>query len=94
MFRQKKLLKTKTILEKDMRIIIPHTDNFFDHFRKNIIKGTARLDAEHVLEVDEKTRFKYLIDNFDATACEALINALIDAGYKKESKPWTIKNLF
>jgi len=94
MFRLRKIRNTEKIMVTDVKIIIPSAENFFDHFRRNIVISSARLDAQKVLDVDESTRYQHLITNFDSIASEALVNALIDAGYKKEGKKWTIKNLF
>ena len=94
MFRKSKVRKAEKALVADVKIIIPSAENFFSHYRNNIIAASARLDVQKVLLVDDAQRFQYLITNFDTIASEALVNALIDAGYKKEEKPWTIKNWF
>lgn len=94
MFRLRKVKKAEETLVSDVKIIIPSAENFFAHYRNNILKTASRIDAEQVLKVDELQRFQYLINNFDTIASDALVNALIDAGYKKEGKKWTIKNWF
>lgn len=94
LFRARKIRKAQEALVTDMKIIIPSAENFFAHYRQNIAKISSRLDAEKVLDVEEVERYKHLISNFDEIAAEALVNALIDTGYKKEDKKWKIKNLF
>lgn len=95
MFRKSKEIKAKEDLAKDVEFVIPSGDNFFNHFRQNIVKASSRLDAEKVLQLSESDRFSYLIASFDTIASEALVNALIDAGYKREDgSKWKIKNWF
>jgi len=94
LFRKSKIRKAEETLVTDVKIIIPSAENFFAHYRKNILTASAKLDVEKVLVFDDAQRFQYLIDNFDTIASEALVSALIDAGYKKEGKKWKLKNLF
>jgi hypothetical protein len=94
MFRKRKIVKAGAVLVTDVKIIIPSAENFFAHFRKNIIKESARIDAQHAVEVTDEQRIQFLIANFDTIASDALVNALIDVGYKKEDSKWKIKNWF
>lgn len=95
MFRKRKIRKAEEALVTDVKIIIPSAENFFAHFRKNIGIESAKLDAQHALEVTDEQRIQFLIANFDTLASSALVTALIDVGYKKEDKSkWKIKNWF
>jgi hypothetical protein len=95
MFQKRKIRKAQEALVTDVKIIIPSAENFFAHFRKNITIESAKLDAQHALEVTDEQRIQFLISNFDTLASAALVTALIDVGYKKEdNSKWKIKNWF
>ena len=95
MFRKRKVRKAGEVLVTDVKIIIPSAENFFAHFRRNLALGEARADAEAVLGETEQDRIRNLMNHMDTIASEALVNALIDVGYKKEDKSkWKIKNWF
>lgn len=95
MFRKSKVRKAEEALVTNVKIIIPSAENFFAHYRLNIAKESARIDAQRALGTDVEQRIQFLISNFDTIASEALVNTLVDTGYKKENKSkWKIKNWF
>jgi hypothetical protein len=91
LFKKNKREKAKYLLGNDIKFIVPSARAFFTQYKDNIHKFSSKLDAAKVLDVDEATRYQHLIDNFNEIALEALVETLIEVGYKKEEKKkWLI----
>jgi hypothetical protein len=78
--------KVKKDLEGHMKVVIPSLKVFLDSYNENLIKGSAVLDSKNVLNMNEKDRYQYLIGKFNEIASKALLEALIESGYKREDK--------
>lgn len=92
LFRKSKIAKAEELLEKDVQFVVPSAKNFMDVYKNEVCRIAAKVDAEKILEVNEKTRWNYLIYQIDRIVLEALVETLIETGYKREEKKW--KNWF
>lgn len=90
--------KAKTKIEiqgADNSIVIFSTKQFLDVFNKHITRSVSKIDAEVVLSTNgDKNRISVLIDKFDEVALDALVETLVEVGYKREKKKWKILNWF
>jgi hypothetical protein len=92
--------KEKVIIEMkgtDNQIVIPSTKQFLEAFDRHVTRSVSRIDAEVILNTsDDRNRISVLISKFDEVATEALIETLIEVGYKREEKKskWKIWNWF
>ena len=86
LFRKSKKRKAEKLLEEDVQFVIPSAVHFMARYKSEVCRAAARVDAEKILKVDEKTRWDYLIHQMDRIILEAMIETLIEAGYKREDK--------
>jgi hypothetical protein len=94
LFRKSKIQKVKKDLRNNVKIVIPSAAVFFDCYKINIHKMSAKIDSNKPLDKDESTRVQHLMSNFTDIASEALIETLIEVGYKREDKNKWMKSWF
>lgn len=92
MFKKNKVKQVKEDLSDDVKIVLPSCKVFLACYLVNLRTISARLDSKNVLKVDESVRVQSLIENFNEIASEALVQTLIETGYKREPKrKWKLK---
>lgn len=83
--KNRKAKKVKRILEFDIPIILPSGKNFIETYKHHIKLVSAKFDLDKILEQKPEERFQFLIENFNEIATLALVETLVEVGFK-ESK--------
>lgn len=78
--------KRQKILEEDVKLIVPSTNELFDKFKDNIRKTSAVIYAQETDKQDGTNALQGLIKQFEAVALDALKTTLIETGFKKSKR--------